>query len=268
MGKREGKKGFMKMNMSFVLLIDWGFALTEKCEANLFYAPHIPLPSSNPHFTFPFSPMEDNEWETIQQPSSSATQSDEDADGDAVVVVTRPTDFTDPSVFATISHEGLLVSPQSPQADYLREPVPETPSSPSSYSSSSTPIFAEVADGEFPQAPEVRNTVLKASFGVLSSWVLRIGYGIRSRIGFWSIASVAAFVTVVAYGRRWRRLAEKENRDRLALLINQKDEKIKQLLLQIERMNAALSAQRRVPVLRVVVDSPLMIGPRANWKPT
>lgn len=204
--------------------------------------------------------MEDNEWETIQ-PSSSATQSDED-DVDTVVV-TRPTNFTEPSVFAPSSHEGLPVSPQPPQDDYLREPVPETPSS--------TPTSTEIVDGELPQPPEVRNTLLKASFGILSSWVLRIVYGIRTRIGFWSIASVAAFVTVMAYGRRWqrwRRLAEKESRDQLALLINQKDEKIKQLLLQIDRMNAALSAQRRVPVLRVVVDSPLMIGPRANWRPT
>ncbi|KVI05482.1 uncharacterized protein LOC112525673 [Cynara cardunculus var. scolymus] len=211
--------------------------------------------------------MEDNEWEAIQ-PSSSATESDEE-DVDAVVV-TRPT-TTGSSVFGPSNHEGLPVSPQPPQDDYLREPVPETPSSPSSYSSSSTATSTEIVDGELPQPPEVRNTLLKASFGILSSWALRIAYGIRTRTGFWSIASVAAIVAVMAYGRRWqrwRRLAEKENKDQLALLISRKDEKIKQLLLQIDRMNEALSAQQRVPVLRVVVDSPLVIGPRANWKPT
>ncbi|KAI3516507.1 hypothetical protein L1887_15425 [Cichorium endivia] len=211
--------------------------------------------------------MED-EWETIQ-PSSSSTQSDEDA-GD-VVVVTRPTSFDTASVFAPSDQESSPVFTQPPQDNYLQEQVLETPSPRSSNSSSSTPTSTEIVQGELPQPPEVRSTLLKASFSILSSWVLRIAYGIHNRIGFWSIASVAAFATVIAYGRQWQRrrvLAAKENKDQLALLINQKDEKIKQLLLQIDRMNEALSARRRVPVFRVVVDSPLMINPRGNWKPT
>lgn len=208
--------------------------------------------------------MEDNEWETIQA-SSSATQSDEDV-GDAVVVAT-PTNFHDASGVAPSNHEGLLVFTQPPQDDYLHEPVLETPSPRSSYSSSSNPSSTEIVEGELPQPPETRNTQLKASFRILSSWVLRIAYGIRDRIGFWSIASVTAFASVMVYGMQWQRrrmLAAKESKDQLKLLINQKDEKIKQLLLQIDRMNEALLARRRVPVFRVVVDSPLMIGPRAN----
>ncbi|CAI9297028.1 unnamed protein product [Lactuca saligna] len=190
--------------------------------------------------------MEDNEWETIQA-SSSATQSDEDV-GDAVVVA-KPTNFHDSSGVAPSNHEGLLVFTQPPQDDYLHEPVLETPSPRSSYSSSSNPSSTEIVEGELPQPPETRSTQLKASFRILSSWVLRIAYGIRDRIGFWSIASVTAFASVMVYGMQWQRrrmLAAKESKDQLKLLINQKDEKIKQLLLQIDRMNEALSARRKV----------------------
>ncbi|KAL4574267.1 hypothetical protein LXL04_021095 [Taraxacum kok-saghyz] len=216
--------------------------------------------------------MEDNEWETIQ-PSSSATQSDEDV-GDGVVV-TRPTNFHEASGFAPNNHEGLHEFTQPPQGASLPEPLLETPSPPSSYSpsssSSSRPSFTEIVDDELPQSPKVRSTPLKANFRLLSSWVMRISYGIRNRIGFWSIASVVAFAAVIAYGRHWQRrrmLAAKANKDQLMLLINQKDEKIKQLLLQIDRMNEALSGRRTVPVFRVLVDSPLMINPRPNWKPS
>ncbi|KAI3730739.1 hypothetical protein L1987_61915 [Smallanthus sonchifolius] len=201
----------------------------------------------------------DNEWDTIQ-PSTS----DED-DADAVVV-TRPSNFNEPPILAPTNHDALPVFPQPPQDNHPQEPPQETPSPPSSYSSSTTPY--EIVEGELPQPPEVRNTLLKASLGILSSWVVRIVYGIRSRIGFWSIASVAAFAGLVVYARRrqrWRRLAEKDEIDKLLLFLNQKDEKIKQLLLQIDRMNETISARRRVPVLRVVVDSPL---PRFSRIPT
>lgn len=167
--------------------------------------------------------MEDNEWETIQ-PSSSATQSDED-DGDTVVVaLTQTTNFHEPPT----NLETLTVFPQPPPQDDNLQQLPLSP--PSSYSSSSSSTDStDIIDGELPQRPEVRNTLLKASLGILSSWVMRIAYGIRSRIGIWSVVTVTALmtVTVTAYARRWqrrRKLTEKDNTDQLLALINQKDE--------------------------------------------
>ncbi|KAJ0900226.1 hypothetical protein HanPSC8_Chr08g0310971 [Helianthus annuus] len=200
--------------------------------------------------------MDDNEWESIH-PSSS----DED-DGDTVVVLTNS---TNPPVSPPTTHHNSPVFPQHPQDTHLQQPPP---SPPSSHSSSTTPYGTEIVETESTQPPEVTDkTLFKAGYGVLSSWVLRIGYGVRSRIGFWSVVSVGVVAAVVAYARRWQRwqrLAERDYREKLLVLLKQKDEKIKQLLLQIERMNEALSVRRRVPVIRVVVDSPVVIGPRLN----
>ncbi|KAL8258333.1 hypothetical protein R6Q59_030374 [Mikania micrantha] len=197
--------------------------------------------------------MDENEWETIQ-PSTSASQSDlSDSDADAVVLTT-PTNFNNPPILDTTNHQ------ESPLDDHhLQEPPP------SSHSSSTTPYTTEIADDELPQPSDVTDTRLNASLGILGSWVLRIGYGMRSRIGFWSIASVGAFVALAAYARRWQRWRRlKDDTDKLMNLLNQKDEKIKQLLFQIDRMNETLSARRRVPVFRVVVDRPNVIGTRLN----
>ncbi|XP_038889624.1 uncharacterized protein LOC120079493 [Benincasa hispida] len=43
----------------------------------------------------------------------------------------------------------------------------------------------------------------------------------------------------------------RDNEDRLVLLLQHKDEKISQLLLQIAEMNETLSARRKVPVVRI-----------------
>ncbi|KAK9063609.1 hypothetical protein SSX86_017480 [Deinandra increscens subsp. villosa] len=196
--------------------------------------------------------MEDNEWESIH-PSTSASQSDEDDAGTGAVVLPRPTNFTVPPFSPPTNHEPLPGFSET-----------ETPSPPSSYSSSTTSYTSDVVENEPPQPPEATNTLLNASLGILSSWILRIAYGIRSRIGLMSIASVASFVTLTAYARRWQRRRRLAEKDKLLILLNQKDEKIKQLLLQIERMKETISARRRVPVFRVVVDSPLVVGPRLN----
>lgn len=216
--------------------------------------------------------MEENEWEAIQLPNSSSTtttQSDED-DGDAVMVATP----TKPSISPPSNHEGLLVTPPlSPQHHPFHQPISATSSPPPSpsYTSSLTPSSSGVEETEFPNLPETVSTGAKARLGILSSGVLRIAYGIRSRFGIWSIASVAAILVVALYGRRWqrwRRRGQKENRDQMMLLINQKDEKIKQLLIQIDQMNEILSARKRVPVHRIVVDRPFINKQRLNWKPT
>ncbi|KAD2804116.1 hypothetical protein E3N88_37493 [Mikania micrantha] len=159
--------------------------------------------------------MDENEWETIQ-PSTSASQSDlSDSDADAVVLTT-PTNFNNPPILDTTNHQ------ESPLDDHhLQEPPP------SSHSSSTTPYTTEIADDELPQPSDVTDTRLNASLGILGSWVLRIGYGMRSRIGFWSIASVGAFVALAAYARRWQRWRRlKDDTDKLMNLLNQKDEEI------------------------------------------
>lgn len=94
--------------------------------------------------------------------------------------------------------------------------------------------------------------------GVLRSWVVRVGYGVRScggcGGGFWSFAcatGVLALAVVYVKVMRWRRTVfRRESEERLMLLLREKDKQINQLLLQIAQMNEILSAQRTVPVIR------------------
>ncbi|XP_076889832.1 uncharacterized protein LOC143540735 [Bidens hawaiensis] len=153
--------------------------------------------------------------------------SSDEADSDTVLL----TNFTDPD-------------------DQYQQPPQEPPSS-----ESSTTNPHEIIDRELPQPVEATR------LGVLSSWV-------RSRIGVWSVfATVGAFVTVTVYANRWRRrrrMVENGDKEKLVVMLKHKDEKIRQLLIQIDRLNAMLSARRRVPVIRVVVDNPVVIGPRLS----
>ncbi|XP_076934518.1 uncharacterized protein LOC143600837 [Bidens hawaiensis] len=151
--------------------------------------------------------------------------SSDEAESDAVLL----TNFTDPDI-------------------HQYQQPPQEPAS----SESSTTNPHEITNRESPQPIEATR------LGVLSSWV-------RSRIGVWSvIETVGAFVTVTVYANRWRRMVENGDKEKLLVMLKHKDEKIRQLLIQIDRLNAMLSARRRVPVIRVVVDSPMVIGPRLN----
>ncbi|GJU32460.1 hypothetical protein Tco_1176049 [Tanacetum coccineum] len=197
--------------------------------------------------------MEDNEWEAIS--GSSTTHSDED---DVVLV---------PSVFPPSDHEDLPVTTPPPPSSSSSSGVDETDIVPHEQEETGT-------DGK-----------ILSRLGDFRSGVFRVLYGIHGKVGVWSFAAVVSVLVVGVFGIRWQRWKTRirnQANDRMMLLINQKDEvavnfvvtalfclqKIKQLLIQIDQLNEILSARRRVPVHRIVVDRALVTKQRLNWKPT
>nr|GEY15703.1 hypothetical protein [Tanacetum cinerariifolium] len=183
--------------------------------------------------------MEDNEWEAIS--GSSTTHSDED---DVVLV---------PSVFPPSDHEDLPVTPPPQLSSSSSSGVDETDIVPREQEETGT-------DGK-----------ILSRLGDFRSGVFRVLYGIRGKVGVWSYAAVVSVLVVGVFGIRWQRWKTRvrnQANNRMMLLINQKDEKIKQLLIQIDQLNEILSARRRVPVHRIVVDRSLVTKQRLNWKPT
>ncbi|KAG5521412.1 hypothetical protein RHGRI_033849 [Rhododendron griersonianum] len=188
-----------------------------------------------------------NDWEQIQSPSSAAAAGTQHG-GAAVAIIDDyiPDNY---SVFHPSNHEGLAIT--SPPRDDPR--AQETPS----FSSDSD---SNEGDGVGPVGRR-----FGSGLTVLSSWVVRVGYGVRNcggwGGGFWSFVWVSGVLAVlVVYGkvRRWRRrFLRRESEEGLMLLLREKDKQISRLLLQIAQMNEILSAQRSVPVIRV---GPLIVS--------
>ncbi|PON54172.1 hypothetical protein PanWU01x14_197210 [Parasponia andersonii] len=174
------------------------------------------------------------------------------------------------------------MSPSAINDNQIPPTIPLEPNSPSSSSSSSSPtpppssssttlrpeeearrsLPPPRSDSRLVLVKEIANQ-LRLRFGILSREVLGAAYKVcnyKLIAGkFWSIASVAGVVAAVLLSllyarlRRWRPRALRRGDDngRLLLLLRERDEKISQLLFQIAEMNEALSARRRVPVIRV-----------------
>ncbi|CAL1360339.1 unnamed protein product [Linum trigynum] len=91
-------------------------------------------------------------------------------------------------------------------------------------------------------------------FEILKSGIYRVvrwcAVG-RGSSGLWSCVVVAAAILMYARLMKWRRWVRDETANRFSLLIREKDEKIKQLMLQIARLNEMLVQRRRVVVVRV-----------------
>uniref|UniRef100_A0A1J3DYN2 Transmembrane protein n=2 Tax=Noccaea caerulescens TaxID=107243 RepID=A0A1J3DYN2_NOCCA len=84
---------------------------------------------------------------------------------------------------------------------------------------------------------------------------VRCNYLTRRRV-FWSFTLIGGFFLVsnlvyVKIVRWWRRLQEEKLRF-LLLLLREKDQKIKELMVEIGRLNELLASRRRVRVVRVV----------------
>lgn len=151
--------------------------------------------------------------------------------------------YKDRSVFPPGDHEGLRISSQdTPQPDSLSP----------SLSPRSQLLHVQGFGGR-----------LRSRFGVLSSGIVKIASSVRCyAVGaggfraFGSAAGGAAAALLLLLSllylwvRRWHRLREEE-KNRLVLLLKEKDQKISQLLLQIAKMSEMFSAHRRVPVVRV-----------------
>ncbi|CAN8272660.1 unnamed protein product [Cochlearia groenlandica] len=80
-------------------------------------------------------------------------------------------------------------------------------------------------------------------------------YLTRSRV-FWSFSIIGGFLLVsslvyVKLLRWWKRLQEEKMRS-LICIVREKDQKIKELIVEIGRMNEMLSSRRRVRVVRIM----------------
>ncbi|KAA8532927.1 hypothetical protein F0562_032956 [Nyssa sinensis] len=201
-----------------------------------------------------------NDWEPIPSTwlETTSTTTTQARRWEEVVEIRENYLNQDCSIFPPNDHEGLPVTSQDNQS--VRA---SSSASLSSYYSSSPSSSADEDDDVRPGsvAGEIGRR-LRLHLRLLSSGIYQVAYTVRNyavcRGGFWSFVSVtgvlAALLMSLVYVKvqRWRRrVLQQEKKDHPMLLIKEKDEKIKQLLLQIAQMNELLSSRRRVPVVRV-----------------
>ncbi|XP_015894997.3 uncharacterized protein LOC107428911 [Ziziphus jujuba] len=218
-----------------------------------------------------------SEWEQVQTPIPETLPANHPSWESNAVVVGNNCNvhhhcFSD--VFPPPTHHNHRVS-QLPHPSDLVQAPPHRPNSisPSPSSSSlSTSSGSDDDDARDCKKPWLASPLLAANevgkrlrlrFGVISAEVLRLvskasDYKL-SPGGFWAIASIMTGAVTVAmlsllYARllkRWRQRVYHHDKERLVFLLRQKDEKIRELLLQVAQMNEILSARRRVPVHRI-----------------
>ncbi|KAK8659299.1 hypothetical protein V6N13_029505 [Hibiscus sabdariffa] len=96
---------------------------------------------------------------------------------------------------------------------------------------------------------------------ILRNGVVHVAARVRG-LGLWPFGAIGGAVAALlvwfvrARMRKWRATArvKEENKDRLIVLVQQKDQKINQLLFQIADMKEIICARRRVPVVRIRVS--------------
>ncbi|XP_039051799.1 uncharacterized protein LOC120193359 [Hibiscus syriacus] len=91
---------------------------------------------------------------------------------------------------------------------------------------------------------------------MLSNGILNVAARVRCCFGFgiWPFGAIGGALLVsfvYAKMRKWRARVKEESKDRLIVLVQEKEQKINQLLFQIAHMKELISARRSVPVLRV-----------------
>ncbi|XP_052186882.1 uncharacterized protein LOC127797780 [Diospyros lotus] len=197
--------------------------------------------------------MEDDEWEQIQPPWQLPASHSGGWDGGTPAVIADNYLLDDTSnIFPAINHEGL--PPVPPQAYQDCE-------NPAELHSVSSALSPNMASGD--QREEIRGSDRKEwrLQELLSAGIIRVAYVVRGyargRGSFWSSVCVAGVLVVsVLYGKvlGWRRRLRRrrENEDRLMGLLREKDQLIKQLLVQIGQLKEALLSSRKVSVIRVL----------------
>ncbi|KAL4346770.1 hypothetical protein GQ457_17G015680 [Hibiscus cannabinus] len=93
---------------------------------------------------------------------------------------------------------------------------------------------------------------------ILRNGVVHVAARVRG-LGLWPFGAIGVALLVWfvrARMMKWRATArvKEDNKDRLIVLVQQKDQKINQLLFQIADMKEIICARRRVPVVRVRVS--------------
>ncbi|XP_057777357.1 uncharacterized protein LOC130995885 isoform X1 [Salvia miltiorrhiza] len=172
-------------------------------------------------------------------------------DGEGNSSVVKDDFFAKSSVFPPGNHEDLPITNQGDEHEQLQLQLQGPVHTP--------PPAASGGDG-------VRKW-MRLHVGALQTGILwifgRLRYCVTCRVGVWSFAWIAGGVAAAAaalllslwQGRllMWwqRRLRIDSSKKRLMAVIDEKDKKINQLLLQIAQTNEMLLARRRVPVIRL-----------------
>ncbi|XVE53179.1 hypothetical protein DITRI_Ditri02bG0183100 [Diplodiscus trichospermus] len=154
----------------------------------------------------------------------------------------------DMSAFPPSRHEGLEITSDEEEV-HVRDELEVN----SSVASRSISSGDEANCGAVKKANEIGK--------ILANGIVKVAARVRCFMefgwGFWSVGAVSGAVAallvsfVYAKARRWRARVKEEKEAALIFLIQEKKQKINQLLVQIAHMNELLSARRRVPVLRV-----------------
>ncbi|XP_039069485.1 uncharacterized protein LOC120216037 [Hibiscus syriacus] len=160
-------------------------------------------------------------------------------------------DFND---WEQIPDTALPSSTPSPEPETVHEAV-EMSSADESEANSS------VASNNGVEANDCSGPLKKANeLGrILRNGIVNVAARVRCCLGFgiWPFGAIggalAALVVSFVYAKtsKWRARVKEESKERLIVLVQEKDQRIKQLLFQIAHMKEVISARRRVPVLRV-----------------
>ncbi|OMO71865.1 hypothetical protein COLO4_27972 [Corchorus olitorius] len=200
-----------------------------------------------------------SEWEQIQYSPTNSTSPTTD------MIPIKDNDLRhELSVFPPSCREDLEVKPEEQEQEEVHHIQNDEEVNSSVQDSWST--TGEEAEAESNPLPLKKpNEIGK----ILTSGIVKVAARVKNYVGVafgcgvWSVGAasgvIAAVLLSVVYAkvRRWRRttrprLIKEEKKDyNLMSLIQDKDQKINQLMAQIAHMNELLSARRRVPVLRV-----------------
>ncbi|XVE85813.1 hypothetical protein DITRI_Ditri17bG0121300 [Diplodiscus trichospermus] len=197
-----------------------------------------------------------SEWEHVQSPTHQAPSMARPGEQD-IVVSTQENNLQEHqqqhelSVFPPSRHEGLEITTDVAEEEEVHAGDElEVNSSVGSRSSST-------GDGANSGALKKANEIGK----ILCNGIVKVGARIRYYMAFgwgvWSVGAVGGVVAAVLLSLAYAKVksrrprVKEEKKDRLVLLIQEKDQKINQLLVQIAHMNELFLARRRVAVLRV-----------------
>ncbi|XP_022775774.1 uncharacterized protein LOC111317602 [Durio zibethinus] len=193
-----------------------------------------------------------SDWEQIQAPTYSTPPLTTSGEHD-----NHPQHQHDLSVFPPSRHEGLRITSDDDDDDDEEEEEEEVHVHDESEVNSSVGSWSSTGDEANSRPLKKTNEIGK----ILTNWIVKVGARVRCHMafgwGFWPVGAVTGAVAAVllslmyAKVRKWRARIKEDKKDRLIFLIQEKDQKINQLLVQIAQMNELLSARRRVPVFRV-----------------
>ncbi|GMI99878.1 hypothetical protein like AT2G03310 [Hibiscus trionum] len=142
-------------------------------------------------------------------------------------------------------------STPSPEPDTVSEMPSADEAEVNSPVASNNGVDANYHSGPLKKANEIGRILSNVVVNVAARFRCCFGFG------FWPFGAIggalAALLVSFVYAKmkKWRARFKQESKDRLIVLVQEKDQKINQLLFQIAHMKELISARRGVPVLRV-----------------